>query len=58
MEEARSLNHNYVATEHILLGLCRLKDGGAVRVFANLGLTPDAVRQMVFNLLNPPATQS
>jgi ATP-dependent Clp protease ATP-binding subunit ClpC len=45
--KATSLGHDYVGTEHMLMGLCRLKDGAAVRVIANLGLKPDAVRQAV-----------
>src|SRR5207244_570943 len=40
-EECRSLNHNYVGTEHLLLGLLRDQDGVASQVLANLGLKPD-----------------
>ncbi len=51
IEEARSLNHNYVGTEHILLGLLRESDGIAAQVLMNLGLKLEEVRQEVLNLL-------
>ena len=51
IEEARSLNHNYVGTEHILLGLLRETEGIAAQVLMNLGLKLEDVRQEVLNLL-------
>ena len=51
IEEARSLNHNYVGTEHLLLGLLREHDGVAAQVLMNLGLKLDEVREEVLNLL-------
>jgi ATP-dependent Clp protease ATP-binding subunit ClpC len=51
IEEARSLNHNYVGTEHILLGLLRESEGIAAQVLMNLGLKLENVRQEVLNLL-------
>src|SRR5204863_4959634 len=51
MEEARNLNHNYVGTEHILLGLLREQEGGAAQVLMNLGLKLEDVREEVLNLL-------
>jgi ATP-dependent Clp protease ATP-binding subunit ClpC len=51
MEEARNLNHNYVGTEHLLLGLLREQDGVAAQVLSNLGLNLDGVRREVLNLL-------
>ncbi|MHC4665940.1 MAG: ATP-dependent Clp protease ATP-binding subunit, partial [Planctomycetota bacterium] len=51
IEEARSLNHNYVGTEHILLGLLRESEGIAAQVLMNLGLKLEDVRQEVLNLL-------
>ena len=51
MEEARSLNHNYVGTEHILLGLLREQEGVAAQVLMNLGLKLEEVREEVLNLL-------
>jgi len=51
IEEARNLSHNYVGTEHILLGLLREHEGVAAQVLMNLGLKLDEVRQEVLNLL-------
>ena len=51
MEEARNLNHNYVGTEHLLLGLLREQEGVAAQVLLNLGLKLDDVRREVLNLL-------
>jgi len=51
MEEARNLNHSYVGTEHILLGLLREQEGVAAQVLMNLGLKLDDVREEVLNLL-------
>ncbi len=51
IEEARTLNHNYVGTEHILLGLLRESEGIAAQVLMNLGLKLEDVRQEVLNLL-------
>src|SRR5262245_32209426 len=51
IEEARNLNHNYVGTEHLLLGLLREHDGVAAQVLRNLGLKLEEVREEVLNLL-------
>src|SRR5438270_1331866 len=51
IEEARNLNHNYVGTEHLLLGLLREEEGVAAQVLMNLGLKPEDVRKEVLNLL-------
>ena len=51
LEEARTLNHNYVGTEHLLLGLLREKEGVAAVVLTNLGLELEGVREEVLNLL-------
>jgi four helix bundle protein len=51
VEEARALNHNYVGTEHILLGLLRESEGVAAQVLMNLGLQLKDVRQEILNLL-------
>src|SRR3989449_4577100 len=51
IEEARNLNHNYVGTEHLLLGLLREQDGVAAQVLMNLGLKVEDVREEVLNLL-------
>src|ERR671925_1261502 len=51
IEEARNLNHNYVGTEHLLLGLLREQEGVAAQVLLNLGLKLEDVREEVLNLL-------
>ncbi|MHC4092939.1 MAG: Clp protease N-terminal domain-containing protein, partial [Planctomycetota bacterium] len=55
IEEARNLNHNYVGTEHLLLGLLREQDGVAAQVLMNLGLKLEEVREEVLNLLGASA---
>jgi hypothetical protein len=51
IEEARGLHHNYVGTEHLLLGLLREQEGVAAIVLTNLGLKLEGVRQAVLDLL-------
>jgi len=51
MEEARNLNHNYVGTEHLLLGLLREQEGVAAQVLMNLSMKLEDVREEVLNLL-------
>ena len=51
MDEARSLNHNYVGTEHILLGLLRNDVGLAAVALSNLGLRLDVVRGAIVTTL-------
>src|SRR5262245_33541440 len=46
-EEAQRLNHNYIGTEHLLLGLVREGDGVAARVLKNLGVELNKVRSAV-----------
>ncbi|MBT7657521.1 MAG: AAA family ATPase, partial [Phycisphaerae bacterium] len=58
IEEARSLNHNYVGTEHLLLGLLREQDGVAAQVLMNLGLKLEDVREEVLNLLGAGVGQA
>ena len=55
LEEARSLGHNYIGTEHILLGLLRESEGVAAHVLMNLGLKLEEVREEVLNLLGADA---
>jgi ATP-dependent Clp protease ATP-binding subunit ClpC len=50
-EEARSLGHNYIGTEHLLLGLIREGEGVASQVLLNLGLDLNTVRNEVMELL-------
>lgn len=51
IEEAKSLNHNYVGTEHLLLGLLREPEGVAVQVLKNLGVEHARVREEIMGLL-------
>ena len=51
IEEAKALNHNYVGTEHLLLGLLREREGVAAQVLMNMGLKLEEVREEVLNLL-------
>ncbi|RIK29238.1 MAG: hypothetical protein DCC52_07635, partial [Chloroflexi bacterium] len=46
-EEAQRLNHNYIGTEHILLGLIREEEGLAAKVLRDLGLDQTRVRQVI-----------
>jgi ATP-dependent Clp protease ATP-binding subunit ClpC len=50
-EEARMLNHNYIGTEHILLGLARESEGVAARALESLGISLEAVRQQVEEII-------
>ena len=54
MEEARNLNHNYVGTEHILLGLLREQEGVAPQILMNLGLSLEKARAEILALLGHP----
>src|SRR6478752_6193238 len=51
-EEARLLGHNYIGTEHILLGLIREGEGVAAQVLVKLGADLNRVRQQVIQLLS------
>lgn len=57
MEEARELQHDYVGTEHLLLGLLREQEGVAAQVLMNEGLTSEVVREEIKRFLgsNVPA---
>jgi ATP-dependent Clp protease ATP-binding subunit ClpC len=50
-EEARILNHNYIGTEHILLGLVHEGDGVAAKALASMGIAVDGVRQQVEEII-------
>jgi ATP-dependent Clp protease ATP-binding subunit ClpA len=50
-EEARMLNHNYIGTEHILLGLIHQGEGVAARALESLGISLEAVRQQVEEII-------
>jgi ATP-dependent Clp protease ATP-binding subunit ClpA len=51
LREAKQLGHNYIGTEHILLGLIREGEGVAAQVLVKLGASLDRVRQQVIQLL-------
>ncbi len=51
VDEARSFGHNYIGTEHILLGLIRENEGAAARVLISLGADLDIVRSTVIDML-------
>ena len=51
MEEASSLNHNYIGTEHLLLGLIKENEGIAAQVLLNLGVKLEDVREEVLDFL-------
>jgi len=58
MDEARKLHHNFVGTEHLLLGLIRESEGVAARVLSNLDLNITKARAAVIKMLgNPEALQ-
>jgi ATP-dependent Clp protease ATP-binding subunit ClpA len=50
-DEARLLKHNYIGTEHLLLGLCREKNGLAARVLESLDITLEEVRAQVARII-------
>ena len=52
VEEARTLKHNYIGTEHLLLALLKEKDGCGAKVLGNLDMELDDVRQDVLNFVN------
>ena len=51
VEEARSLGHNYIGTEHILLGLIKEKDGQASKIFNSFGIYYPETRENILNVL-------
>ncbi len=51
IEEAQALSHNYIGTEHLLLGLIREGEGVAAKVLDNLGVKLDKAREITINLL-------
>jgi len=52
-DEARALRHNYIGTEHILLGLLREEEGLAARVLESLDITVEEVRAQVARIIGP-----
>ncbi|WP_405216250.1 ATP-dependent Clp protease ATP-binding subunit [Agrococcus sp. Ld7] len=57
-EEAKLLNHNYIGTEHILLGLIHEGDGVAAKALEQLGISLDAVRAQVQDMIGTGSQQT
>jgi len=55
VEEARSLNHNYIGTEHLLLGLLKEKEGVACRILNGFGVYFDDVKEKIVEMFKEPA---
>jgi len=55
LREALSLGHNYIGTEHILLGLIREEEGVATRILLDLDADPEKIRGEVMQMLSGPA---
>ena len=58
IEEARAMGHNYIGTEHQLLGLLREQEGVAAQVLLNLGVKLEDVREEVVELLGAESSQN
>ncbi|MFQ5716546.1 MAG: ATP-dependent Clp protease ATP-binding subunit, partial [Nitrospinales bacterium] len=58
VEEARSMNHNYIGTEHLLLGLLKEKEGVACRILNNFGLSFDEIKGKIAEMLKEPGHQT
>jgi len=58
VDEARRLNHSYIGTEHLLLGLLRDREGAAVGVLESFGVTFDKAQAEINNVLSQSAPQS
>ena len=54
VEEARSLNHNYIGTEHLLLGLLKEKEGVACRILNGFGVYFDGVKEQIVEMFKEP----
>src|SRR5215831_14883066 len=57
LRESNQLGHNYIGTEHILLGLLREGEGVAAQVLVKMGTDLDRVRQKVIELLHDPSEE-
>ncbi len=54
VEEARLMGHNYIGTEHLLLGIVREKDGLAAKILGSFGVKLQQTREQTINLLREP----
>ena len=57
-EEARQLNHSFIGTEHILLGLIHEGEGVAAKALESLGISLEAVREKVEETIGPAGTST
>jgi ATP-dependent Clp protease ATP-binding subunit ClpC len=58
LREARSLRHNYIGTEHILLGVVRENEGVAARILLELGADAERIRNEFLRMLGGPAVRA
>ncbi|HMA59937.1 MAG TPA: ATP-dependent Clp protease ATP-binding subunit [Halanaerobiales bacterium] len=58
MEEARKLNHNYIGTEHILLGLIAEGEGVAIRILQEVGVDLEKVKKEIMDILSDGSQNS
>jgi ATP-dependent Clp protease ATP-binding subunit ClpC len=58
VEEARSMGHSYIGTEHLLIGLIKEKDGVAYRILSSFGLQYADIKEQTIALLREPAAQT
>lgn len=58
LREALSLGHNYIGTEHVLLGLSREGDGIAMKILAEMDITDEKIRNDVVRMLSGPGSSS
>src|ERR671929_132076 len=56
-EEARTLKHNYIGTEHILLGLVRENEGVAARILLDFDADSEKIRNEVIRMLSGPGSK-
>ncbi|MDX2160929.1 MAG: ATP-dependent Clp protease ATP-binding subunit [bacterium] len=57
VDEARRMNHHYIGTEHLLLGLVRLTEGVAIDILKRLGVSPEEVRRQTRRVLQESPVQ-
>jgi ATP-dependent Clp protease ATP-binding subunit ClpC len=57
-EEARTLKHNYIGTEHILLGLVRENEGVAARILLDFDADSEKIRNEVIRMLSGPGSRT
>lgn len=55
-DEAKMLNHNYIGTEHILLGLIHEGEGVAAKALEQMGISLEAVREQVIEIIGQAST--